>query len=229
MLVRHACVALVPTSPGYALGASPRQYHRRPWFLRAWRSVRLRGFLAAARVWMPSFRHRLNRAQQVQYDRSNAVAAIPIRATPRLLRAIEVLEDSLRTDDRARTERIAQAICDEICGILRVPPLRVQVGDVRPHDQRGELHGLYVPTEQGKRDRISVWMKTAKRGQVVAYRTFLRTLLHEVCHHLDTHLLSLPSSFHTPGFYQRESSLFNQRMRQLPAAPPVRRERDQGT
>src|SRR6185436_12935720 len=106
---------------------------------------------------MPSFRHRLNRSQQVQYDRSNAVAAIPLRATPRLLRAIEVLQEALRTDDRARTERCAQAICDEICGILQVPPLRVQVGDVRPHDQRGELHGLYVPAEQGKRDRISVW------------------------------------------------------------------------
>lgn len=169
---------------------------------------------------MPSFRHRLNRAQQVQYDRSNAVAAIPIRATPRLLRAIEVLQESLQTDDRTRTERIAQAICDEICGVLRVPPLRVEVGDVRPSDQRGELHGLYVPAEQGKRDRVSVWMKTAKRGQVVAYRTFLRTLLHEVCHHLDYELLRLRMSLHTDGFFKRESSLFNQLMRQLPA--PVR-------
>jgi hypothetical protein len=168
---------------------------------------------------MPSFRHRLNRTQQVQYDRSNAVAAIPLRATPRLLRAIEVLQEALRTDDRARTERCAQAICDEICGILQVPPLRVQVGDVRPHDQRGELHGLYVPAEQGKRDRISVWMKTAKRAQVVAYRTFLRTLLHEVCHHLDYELLRLRMSLHTDGFFKRESSLFNQLMRQLPAAP----------
>jgi hypothetical protein len=51
-------------------------------------------------------------------------------------------------------------------------------------------------------------MRTAKRGQVVAFRTFLRTLLHEVCHHLDYHYLHLRESYHTEGFFQRESSLF---------------------
>jgi len=59
------------------------------------------------------------------------------------------------------------------------------------------------------RPRVTVWMLTAKRGQVVAYRTFLRTLLHELCHHLDYDLLRLRDSLHTQGFYQRESSLFH--------------------
>jgi hypothetical protein len=44
----------------------------------------------------------------------------------------------------------------------------------------------------------------------VVFRTFLRTLLHEVCHHLDYDLLRLPDSFHTEGFYKRESSLLKQ-------------------
>ncbi len=43
-----------------------------------------------------------------------------------------------------------------------------------------------------------------------AFRTFLRTLLHEICHHLDYELLKLDDSFHTEGFFKRESSLFNQ-------------------
>jgi hypothetical protein len=166
---------------------------------------------------MPSFRHRLSRAQQVQYDRSNAVSAVPLRPTPRLLRAIELLPEALLLNDRTRTERIAQAICDELCGILRVPALRVQVGEVRPSDHRGELHGLYVPAAGGRQDRISVWMKTAKRGQVVAFRTFLRTLLHEVCHHLDYELIRLRVSLHTDGFFKRESSLFNQLVRREPS------------
>ena len=38
-------------------------------------------------------------------------------------------------------------------------------------------------------------------------RTFLRTLLHELGHHLDYQLLKLADSFHTEGFYKRESSL----------------------
>jgi uncharacterized damage-inducible protein DinB len=45
---------------------------------------------------------------------------------------------------------------------------------------------------------------------VVAFRTFLRTLLHELCHHLDYQHLRLADSFHTEGFYKRESSLFHQ-------------------
>ncbi len=32
-------------------------------------------------------------------------------------------------------------------------------------------------------------------------------LLHELCHHLDYTLLQRSDSFHTDGFYQRESSL----------------------
>lgn len=57
---------------------------------------------------------------------------------------------------------------------------------------------------------ITVWMRTAQRKQVVAIRTFLRTLLHELCHHLDYKYLKLEDSFHTEGFYKRETSLFQQ-------------------
>ena len=53
-------------------------------------------------------------------------------------------------------------------------------------------------------------MRTAKRKQVVAVKTFLRTLLHELCHHLDYTLLKLDDSFHTEGFFRRESHLFTQ-------------------
>ena len=45
---------------------------------------------------------------------------------------------------------------------------------------------------------------------MVAFRTWLRTFLHELCHHLDFMLLELPHSFHTEGFFKRESSLFHQ-------------------
>ncbi len=42
---------------------------------------------------------------------------------------------------------------------------------------------------------------------VVAFKTFLRTLIHELCHHLDYELYKLPETFHTEGFYKRESTL----------------------
>jgi len=53
-------------------------------------------------------------------------------------------------------------------------------------------------------------MRTAQRRQVVAFRTFLRTFLHEVCHHLDYELFGLRESYHTQGFFKRESSLYRQ-------------------
>ena len=39
-----------------------------------------------------------------------------------------------------------------------------------------------------------------------------RTALHEFCHHLDYELLRFPDSFHTDGFYKRESGLLHRLM-----------------
>lgn len=157
---------------------------------------------------MPRFRHRLNRAQQREYDRSNAVSSVPVRISPRCARAVQLLEWALGQGDRARTQRVAQVICDELCSALRIGGLRIEVKETRPSNRSGELHGLYQSA--GRSQVISVWMYTAKRGQVVAYRTFLRTLIHEMGHHLDYQLLKLSDSFHTDGFFQRESSLVRQ-------------------
>jgi hypothetical protein len=80
---------------------------------------------------------------------------------------------------------------------------------VRPQLEDAELHGLYTQELDGA-PRIRLWMRTAKKKRVVAFRTFLRTLLHELCHHLDFTLLELSESYHTEGFFKRESSLFHQ-------------------
>ena len=105
---------------------------------------------------------------------------------------------------------------------LRVEPVDVGVLAVRPR-LRGaaELHGLYT-RDDGRPPRIRVWMRTVAYKRVVAFRTFLRTLLHEVCHHLDYTYLRLPDSFHTQGFFQRESSLFYQLVPRETPAPAGR-------
>jgi hypothetical protein len=183
-------------------------------------------------VKVPNFRHRLTRGQQRIYDRSNAIASIPLRATPRLRQAVEALPGVLLAagkdrgrspgtpDDSSldrrpdhehtvRVQRVAQVIADEIASSLRVPRVRIIVSGTRPSNSRGELHGLYTPATHGTA-AIKLWMITAKLGRVVAFKTILRTLLHEVCHHLDYALLRLGDSLHTDGFYKRESSLFYQ-------------------
>jgi hypothetical protein len=157
---------------------------------------------------MSGFRSRLSPWQRRQYDRGNRVGAIPLKVSSRLHRAIEVLPQSLATGDQRRTEALSQIICDEVCAALRVSSPRVRVEGVRRSDRSGELHGLFSSAPAG--DRIQVWMYTAKRRQVVAFKTFLRTLVHEICHHLDYALLRLGESFHNEGFFKRESSLVRQ-------------------
>jgi hypothetical protein len=94
---------------------------------------------------------------------------------------------------------------------------QVLVLEQRPANAEGELQGLYEPDEvTGRTARITVWMRTARKVQVVRFRTFLRTLLHEVIHHLDYELYELEETFHTQGFYMRESAL----MRELLGEPP---------
>jgi hypothetical protein len=161
-------------------------------------------------VEVPNFRNRLTGGQRRVYDRSDAVSSITLRATPRLRGGVTALAACLPSADRRRVEQVSQAIADELTAALAVPPVRVQVSGRRPADARGELHGLYTPANGRGTATIKVWMITVKRAQVVAFKTFLRTLLHEICHHLDYALLRLPYSFHTTGFYKRESSLFHQ-------------------
>jgi len=140
---------------------------------------------------------------------SDRVPTVPLRAGDALRGAVAALPGVLATGRARDVEALAQHVTDGICAALRVPRVRVRVQLRRPPLRGGELQGLYEPGNGGGRDVITVWMLTAKRGQVVAYRTFLRTLLHEICHHLDYTLLHLRDSLHTQGFYQRESSLFH--------------------
>ena len=159
---------------------------------------------------------RLTRAQQRVYRRSDAIGAVPFAGAAACRPLVAGVAQALASGDRGRNEVAAQALFDRLTGALGVPPVRAEVLAARPSRDWGELHGLYTQSERGQRARITLWMRTAQRRQVVATRTFFRTLIHELCHHLDYALLKLPDSFHTEGFYRRESSL----LRQLLGEPP---------
>jgi hypothetical protein len=156
----------------------------------------------------PAWYSRLSPALRRVAAASDRVPSVPLAAGSALREAVAALPAALATGRAADVQVVAQRIGNGICAALRVPAVGIRVELRRPATRRGELHGLYTPANGHGRDVIKLWMITAKRGQVVAYRTFLRTLLHEVCHHLDYTYLHLRDSLHTAGFYQRESSLF---------------------
>ena len=52
-------------------------------------------------------------------------------------------------------------------------------------------------------------MRTAVRKQVTSFGTFLSTLCHEFCHHLDYARFGFSDSLHTRGFYERTAVLYH--------------------
>lgn len=162
---------------------------------------------------------RLSPARQRIYLRSDAIDQVALPAGADFTAVVGALGQALAAQERARAERASRQLLGGLCASMAVPPLAVKVLTVRPSGDWGELHGLYEPVGGGRRRAlVTLWMRTAARQQVVAFRTFLRTLLHEFCHHLDYELYGLPETFHTEGFYKRESQLL---ARLLPPAGPA--------
>lgn len=157
-----------------------------------------------------SYYNRLSRAQQRMYRRSDEIGSIRLPSITTFGLLVQRLAEALESGDRRSIESSCQQLVSAITVSLKVGSVRVEVMAVRPSRSWGELHGLYNPKQGRRSAKITVWMRTAQRRQIVAFRTFLRTLLHELCHHLDYELLKLADSFHTEGFYKRESSLFYQ-------------------
>ncbi len=157
-----------------------------------------------------SYYRKLSEAQKRIYRRSDSITAIPLPDAGGLREFVRDLEQALAAEERVRIEECCRKIADGITVRLSLPAVRVNVLAVRPAGSWGELHGLYEAFEGRSLAKITLWMRTVKHKRIVAFRSFLRTLLHELCHHADYSLFRLPDSFHTEGFYKRESALFHQ-------------------
>jgi len=162
----------------------------------------------------------LSAQSQRTYRKSDALARIEVPDIATLVPIARSIEPALDGANRAAIERACQALVDRLNARLATPLVRVKVLERRPRNAAGELQGLYEPDEvTGGGARITVWMRTAQRVQVVKFRTFLRTLVHELCHHLDYELFKLPETFHTQGFYARESALVRELLGESAPSP----------
>jgi hypothetical protein len=160
---------------------------------------------------------RLTRAQQRIYQRSDEITRLTLPGAPELHPRVAALDAALSSEDRRAVQVASQELFTGLTRVFAVGSCRVDVLAARPHNSWGELQGLY--TDDRRLPRVQLWMRTARLRRVVAFRTYLRTLLHELGHHLDYRYLKLADSFHTQGFYQRESSLFHQLVRDGEVVP----------
>lgn len=168
-----------------------------------------------------SYFNKLSPAEKRLYRRSDGILRVDVPRAEGLQPLIPRLTVALASEDRAQVEKLCRSLAAGMVDRLDIPLVRVKVLAVRPSADWGELHGLYEPAEGRAAAVITLWMRTAKQKRVVAFKSFVRTLLHEFCHHLDYQLFGLSDSFHTEGFYKRESSLFHQLVPEQEKEKPV--------
>jgi hypothetical protein len=154
---------------------------------------------------LPAFFYRLSPRAQRCYLKSDEIDRYNFVPSGAALARTQAMLQTLEGGSLAAINQSAQHLVNEVCRVIGVAPVRVEIRGVRPRDQRSELHGIFYPRERPP--RMVVWMRTAQRRDVVKPKTFLRTLLHELGHYLDYAFLKLDDSFHTKGFFKRESFL----------------------
>ncbi len=115
----------------------------------------------------------------------------------------------MRAGKAAEVSRNCELFLGYAADFYKVPPCPVRVLASRPLRVREhstiELFGDYHPSTMA----IRVWMRTAVRKEVTSFGTFLSTLCHEFCHHLDFQRFAFRDSWHTRGFYERTAALYH--------------------
>jgi len=171
---------------------------------------------------LPGYFYRLPARAQRAWLKSDSIDRLDMVPDAAIFSLTAALIAALPSGAPLVIERAAQALADQICKLMAVRAIRVEVRGVRPHNTRGELHGIFYPRGPSPHPGaplIILWMRTAQRHDVVKPKTFVRTLMHELGHYLDYALLRLDESFHTTGFFRRESFLVRTIFPPEPAAP----------
>ncbi len=148
-------------------------------------------------------------AKRAEYDRSERLLTLGLPAQSRLHAIAMEIESAMSSESKPHVRTACNEFLAEAARCFNVlqPPVRIL--DARPlrvyETGQSELFGDY----QLSTAMIRVWMRTAVQKRLTSFGTFLNTLCHEFCHHLDIQRLAMPSSFHTRGFYQRTAVLYH--------------------
>jgi hypothetical protein len=148
----------------------------------------------------------LNRAGFLQSYRINTLELPTNGVLPDIANSIE---SAMHSGKPVHVCRACAEFLAEASRVYRVPTCGVRVLAARPLRVREhwttELFGDYHVETMA----IRLWMRTAVRKEVTSIGTFLSTLCHEFCHHLDFHLFRFSDSWHTRGFFERTAVLYH--------------------
>jgi hypothetical protein len=151
-----------------------------------------------------------NAAWREEFRKSDLLTSLPVPSDDRLVEPAKSIALALTEGATASLLSACATFLSVAADFYGVPGPGIRVLAARPLRVReggwaSELFGDYSPQTL----LIRVWMRTAVRKRVTSFGTFLSTLCHEFCHHLDYHQFKFKDSWHTRGFYERTAALYH--------------------
>ena len=149
------------------------------------------------------------KANRIGFLESDRLCNVELPQNGNLTQIASMLESAMKDGTSADVRRACGALLTELSEFYQVPECGIRVLAARPLRVReawtSELFGDYSPDTM----LIRVWTRTAVRKEITSSGTFLSTLCHEFCHHLDFHKFGFSDSWHTRGFYERVGALYH--------------------
>ncbi len=139
------------------------------------------------------------------YNKSNKITAVKF---PISVRAKNITKKLLGSKSEESRQSLSDGLLDELADMAEIDIVNLKISKAKQyHKKRNgrvafKQYGYYKPRSK----YIYINNRTAVRGQILAPKTFLDTLLHEWMHHYDHSKLGL-NSIHTAGFYSRLKDL----------------------
>jgi hypothetical protein len=145
-----------------------------------------------------------------QFRESERLTSIELPAHLELSRLAQGIASVMKEGTRAQVHGACAEFLNAAAAFygVRAPEVRALAARplrVREGGWETELFGDYSLSDA----RIRIWTRTAVRKQVTSFGTFLSTLCHEFCHHLDCQKFGFTRSPHTRGFYERAAVLYH--------------------
>ena len=148
-------------------------------------------------------------ANREGFVESDCIKTLDLPLNTDLQEIAQRIESAMKADKIRDVRSTCAAFLATASNFYAVPTCDVRVLAARPLRTREhgtlELFGDYAPDSMLMR----VWMRTAIRKEVTSIGTFLSTLCHEFCHHLDFKKFGFADSWHTRGFYERAGVLYH--------------------
>lgn len=145
-----------------------------------------------------------------QFRQSEELTSIALPPSPKLVDLAQVIESVMKEGSRTEVRAACAEFLNAAASFYNVKAPEVRALAARPLRVREGGWQIELFGDYSLRDaQIRIWTRTAVRKQVTSFGTFLSTLCHEFCHHLDCQKFGFVRSPHTRGFYERTGLLYH--------------------